>query len=215
MANLYFRYSTMNAGKSAHLIQAAFNYLEQDMNPLVGKSSTDTRVLHKDPNVDPWMQVKPVGHIESRGGTTIACELFSPKEDLYLWVLDHTAVVVDCVLIDEAQFLTPEQVDQLCKVVDQLNIPVLCYGLRTDFQGKLFPGSAALLAHAEKLTEIKTLCHCGSKATHVVRVDANGDVLCDGAQVVIGNDNYISVCRKHFNAAIRGVYKPCPLKKIK
>lgn len=210
MANLYFRYSTMNAGKSAHLIQAAFNYLEQNMVPLVGKSSTDTRVLHKKPD-----EFLTLGQIESRGGTTIVCELFSPEEDLYLWVLDHGVDLVDCVLIDEAQFLTPGQVEQLCRVVDLLEIPVLCYGLRTDFQGKLFPGSAALLAHAEKLTEIKTLCHCGSKATHVVRVDENGVVLRDGAQVVIGNDNYISVCRKHFNAAFRGAYKPCPLKKIK
>jgi len=218
MANLYFRYSTMNAGKSAHLIQAAFNYLEQNMRPLIGKSSTDTRILNKPAGVTGVYEA--IGQIESRGGGNIACGLFSPTQDLYQWVLDHGGnflpgvSMVNCVLIDEAQFLTPEQVDQLCKVVDVLNIPVLCYGLRTDFQGKLFPGSAALLANAEKLSEIKTLCNCGSKATHVVRVDKDGQVLQDGAQVVIGNDNYISVCRRHFNAALAGTYKPCPLKKI-
>lgn len=187
MASLYFYYSTMNAGKSSTLLQSNYNYLERGMKTLVLKPGIDTR------------EEKAV--VRSRIGLEAECHLFSSTDNLYWYINKLMAVTnsVDCVFIDEAQFMTKDQVGQLALVVDQMNIPVLCYGLRTDFQGELFPGSAALLGWANKLIELKTICWCGSKAQMVLRVDEKGGVVTEGAQVQVGgNDSYVSVCRKHF-----------------
>ncbi len=185
MAKLYFYYSTMNAGKSSALLQAAYNYSERGMNPLLFTALLDDRAA---------------GRIASRIGLHAAANHFDAQTDF--WEIS-TATHPDCILIDEAQFLSKEQVRQLTRVVDEANIPVMCYGLRTDFRGELFIGSAALLAWADTLTELKTICFCGRKATMVVRVAPNGAVERDGQQVEIGgNDRYISLCRKHFTESL-------------
>lgn len=181
MAKLYFYYSTMNAGKSTALLQAAHNYTERGMQTMLFTAALDNRSL---------------GKVASRIGIASAAYHFGP--DTNFWTL-CTPYLPHCVLIDEAQFLNKDQVRQLVRVVDEANIPVMCYGLRTDFMGELFPGSAALLAWADTLTEIKTICTCGKKATMVVRVSPEGKVERSGAQVEIGgNDRYVSFCRKHF-----------------
>ena len=183
MAKLYFYYSSMNAGKSTTLLQSAHNYRERGLRPLLFTPQLDTRVGE--------------GRIASRIGLTTEAHAFTPADDLLK--LTDTEDAIDCVLIDEAQFLTRAQVYQLGEIADRLGIPVLAYGLRTDFQGNLFEGSQHLLAWADTLVEIKTICHCGRKATMVLRTDADGNVLREGAQVEIGgNERYISVCRKHF-----------------
>lgn len=187
MASLHFYYSTMNAGKSADLIRSNHNYIERGMKTLVLKPAVDTR------------EDRPV--IKSRTGSEVECLPFEKDEDLLLLVLGKSEVIggLKVVLIDEAQFMTPEQVKQLSLVVDTLHIPVIAYGLRSDFQGNLFPGSSALFALANKLTEVKTICWCGKAATMVLRLDEKGDVVKDGDQVMIGgNDTYVSVCRNHF-----------------
>lgn len=185
MAKLYFYYSTMNAGKSTALLQAAHNYGERGMRSLVYTARLDNRAG---------------GRVASRIGISAEARHFEPGADLFEEIRDERArEPIACVLIDEAQFLTPEHVRQLSRVVDELNVPVLCYGLRTDFLGRLFEGSAQLLAWADNLVELKTVCHCGRKATMVVRVRADGRVETAGAQVEIGgNDRYVSLCRKHF-----------------
>jgi thymidine kinase len=186
MAKLYFNYSSMNAGKSTMLLQANHNYIERGMNPRIYTSNLDNRFGK--------------GEIVSRIGLKTKSNIFSSKTDIYKDVLNvHNNSIVDCVLIDEAQFLTQNQVIQLGKVVDELDIPVLAFGIRTDFQGNLFEGSKYLLAWADNLKEIKTVCHCGRKATMVLRLSAKGEVVSDGTQIEIGGEEkYVSVCRKHF-----------------
>ena len=186
MAKLYFNYSSMNAGKSTMLLQANHNYIERGMKPRIYTSDLDNRFGE--------------GEIVSRIGLKAKSNIFTSKTDIYNDVLNiHNNSIVDCVLIDEAQFLTQNQVIQLGKVVDELDISVLAFGIRTDFQGNLFEGSKYLLAWADNLKEIKTVCHCGRKATMVLRLNAKGEVVSDGTQIEIGGEEkYVSVCRKHF-----------------
>ena len=186
MAKLYFNYSSMNAGKSTMLLQANHNYIERGMKPRIYTSDLDNRFGE--------------GEIVSRIGLKAKSNIFTSKTDIYKDVLNiYNNAIVDCVLIDEAQFLTQNQVIQLGKVVDELDIPVLAFGIRTDFQGNLFEGSKYLLAWADNLKEIKTVCHCGRKATMVLRLNAKGEVVSDGTQIEIGGEEkYVSVCRKHF-----------------
>ncbi|MCF6275465.1 MAG: thymidine kinase [Robiginitomaculum sp.] len=188
MAKLYFNYSAMNAGKSTVLLQASHNYHEQGMHTLLMTAALDDRTK--------------VGQITSRIGLGKEADLFGGDTDVYASIsARHAEKPIDCVMIDEAQFLSDAQVWQLCRVTDELRIPVLCYGLRTDFMGELFPGSAALLALADHLREIRTICWCGSKASMVLRMDAGGNAVKAGTQVVIGgNDVYASVCRKHWKS---------------
>ncbi|SFB98201.1 thymidine kinase [Pseudoalteromonas denitrificans] len=190
MAQLYFYYSAMNAGKSTTMLQSAFNYKERGMNPVIFTAKIDNRFGE--------------GKVSSRIGLEAQAELFMADTNLYAYIADlHSNQKVHCVLIDESQFLTKTQVQQISDVVDQLNIPVLCYGLRTDFRGELFIGAQYLLAWADKLIELKTVCHCGRKANMVLRTDESGNAIADGAQVEIGgNDRYVSVCRKHYKQAL-------------
>jgi thymidine kinase len=192
MAKLYFNYSAMNAGKTTVLLQSAHNYRERGMTPLLFTPALDDR--HK------------VGVITSRIGLESAATAFKSEDDLFAHVKDCLEDGnIHCVLVDEAQFLTRDQVYQLTEVVDRLNIPVLCFGLRTDFQGELFEGSRYLLAWSDQLDELKTICHTGKKATMVVRVDDSGYALREGSQVEIGgNERYISVSRKEFKEVFFG-----------
>lgn len=183
MAKLYFSFSAMNAGKSTTLLQAAHNYRERGMTPLLYTAALDNRD-------------KP-GMISSRIGLEQPARLFTPENDLFTEIKNHKSC--DCVLVDEAQFLAPTQVWQLARVADDLSIPVLCYGLRTDFQGTLFPGSATLLAIADNLREIRTICWCGRKASMVLRLGPDGTPVRDGEQIAIGgNESYVSLCRRHW-----------------
>ncbi len=191
MAKLYFYYSTMNAGKSTSLLQSSHNYRERGMRTLVYTAAVDQR---------------GGGRVHSRIGLSSEARQFGPDSRLFDEIAgEHSAGRVSCVLLDEAQFLKRGQVDDLAMVVDRVGIPVLCYGLRTDFRGELFEGSSRLLALADELNEIKTICHCGRKATMVVRVGAGGAVEREGDQVEIGgNERYVSLCRRHwFEAAGR------------
>ncbi|MEP4768084.1 MAG: thymidine kinase [Roseibium sp.] len=187
MAKLYFNYSTMNAGKSTVLLQAAYNYQERGMKTLLLTAAFDDRAGK--------------GQIASRIGLSAEADVFSSKDNVFGHIKNaQKNQQVDAVLVDEAQFLTEEQVWQLANTADQLRVPVMCFGLRTDFQGKLFPGSAALLAISDNLKEIKTICWCGRKATMVARLDAKGEVVDEGDQVVIGgNETYVSLCRDHWS----------------
>ncbi|WP_428928276.1 thymidine kinase [Marinibacterium sp. SX1] len=189
MAKLFFHYSTMNAGKSAVLLQASYNYREMGMRTFLLTARIDARAGE--------------GRIASRIGIAAEAETFLPEDDLQARIAAVQAEApVNCVFVDEAQFLTPEQVWQLARVVDDLNVPVMCYGLRVDFRGELFPGSAVLLALADEMREVRTICHCGRKATMVVR-KANGAVITEGAQVQIGgNESYVSLCRRHWREAV-------------
>lgn len=183
MAKLYFHYSTMNAGKSTLLLQASYNYRERGMQTLLLTAALDDRA--------------GPGQIASRIGIAEPAQTFTPETDLFTLIAD--AGPCACVFVDEAQFLTETQVWQLARVADDLGLPVMCYGLRVDFRGNLFPGSAALLAWADDLREVRTICHCGRKATMVVRQDERGRALHDGAQVQIGgNETYVSLCRRHW-----------------
>ena len=195
MAKLNFYYSTMNAGKSTALLQASHNYQERGMRTLLYTAHIDTR---------------DGGRIHSRIGIEREARHFHAQLDLRKDILSELNVgPLACVLVDEAQFLTPAQVKQLGAVVDELNVPVLCYGLRTDFRGEMFPGSAQLLAWADNLVELKTICHCGRKAIMVVRVKADGTAEREGAQIEIGgNERYVSLCRKHFSQALAGAMIP-------
>ncbi|EOB1204155.1 thymidine kinase [Photobacterium damselae] len=190
MAQMYFYYSAMNAGKSTTLLQSSFNYRERGMTPLIFTAAIDDRYGK--------------GKVSSRIGLQEDAELFNNADDLYAQITDiHNDKKIDCVLIDECQFLTKDQVYQLTEVVDKLHIPVLCYGLRTDFRGELFEGSRYLLSWADKLVELKTICHCGRKANMVIRQDETGRAIADGDQVEIGgNDRYVSVCRTHYKEAL-------------
>ncbi|GAA6152967.1 thymidine kinase [Pseudoteredinibacter isoporae] len=186
MAQLYFYYSAMNAGKSTALLQSAYNYKERGMQVEIFTAALDDRYGR--------------GKVTSRIGLHADAHLFQAETNLMSAIeVLHTASPMNCVFIDEAQFLSKEQVKQLCRVVDELNIPVLAYGLRTDFLAETFAGSHYLLAWADKLVELKTICHCGRKANFVVRRDENGRVVREGEQVQVGgNDSYESMCRKHF-----------------
>ena len=190
MAQLYFYYSAMNAGKSTALLQSSYNYQERGMRTLVYTAEIDDRF--------------GAGKVSSRIGLSSPAFLYNAKTNLHQEIAqEHAKQSVHCVLVDESQFLTREQVRSLSDVVDNMDIPVLCYGLRTDFRGELFVGSQYLLAWADKLVELKTICHCGRKASMVLRLDANGKPFSEGEQVVIGgNERYISVCRKHYKQAI-------------
>jgi thymidine kinase len=190
MAQMYFYYSAMNAGKSTTLLQSAFNYQERGMNPLIFTAAIDDRF--------------GVGKVSSRIGLQAEAQLFNADTNLFEEIKAlHNQEARHCVLIDECQFLSKEQVYQLTEVVDKLHIPALCYGLRTDFQGELFEGSKHLLAWADKLIELKTICHCGRKANMVIRTDEHGKPIAEGDQVAIGgNDKYVSVCREHYKEAL-------------
>tara|TARA_Y100000590_G_scaffold136961_1_gene156745 strand:+ start:7112 stop:7693 length:582 start_codon:yes stop_codon:yes gene_type:complete len=187
MAKLYFNYSSMNAGKSTALLQANHNYLERGMKTILFTFSGDNRYEEN--------------KIVSRIGISADANLFSEDTDLYRHVIeDINFKDIKCVLVDEAQFLTKEQVAQIGKIVDELNIAVLAFGIRTDFQGELFEGSKYLLAWADNLKEIKTVCWCGRKATMVVRLDKSGKIVNKGEQLEIGgNERYVPLCRAHFN----------------
>ncbi len=185
MAKLYFYYSAMNAGKSTVLLQSDYNYRERGMNTLLFAPDFDDRY--------------GVGKITSRIGLQSDAIIFSKTFDFLAATkkVVSDGQVISCVLVDEAHFLTKEQVQQLTDICDYMNIPVLAYGIRSDFRGELFQGSQYLLALADTLTEIKTICHCGKKATMNSRVDQSGKVVWEGDQVQIGHD-YVSTCRKHF-----------------
>jgi thymidine kinase len=217
MAKLYFYYASMNAGKSTVLLQSSFNYRERGMRTLLFTAALDNR--------------SGVGVIASRIGLEAPATPFSAETDLGRIiaaghagadvaagqagagvVAGQAGAGIDCVLIDEAQFLTVDQVWQLARVCDDLGIPILCYGLRTDFLGALFPGSAALLAIADALHEIKSVCVCGRKAIMNLRIDAAGRAVAAGAQTEIGgNDRYVALCRRHFTAALAGQWLAPPL----
>ncbi|HHE9378748.1 TPA: thymidine kinase [Haemophilus influenzae] len=186
MAKLYFYYSTMNAGKSTTLLQSSYNYRERDMNTLVYTAAIDDRF--------------GVGKVTSRIGISQDAFLFRSETNLFDEINAHLKKEkVHCVLVDEAQFLSKQQVYQLSNIVDKLKIPVLCYGLRTDFQAELFEGSKYLLAWSDQLEELKTICYCGRKANFVLRLNDQGEVIKEGAQIQIGgNDSYLSVCRLHY-----------------
>jgi thymidine kinase len=191
MAKLYFYYAAMNAGKSTTLLQADYNYRERGMETMLWTARLDDRA--------------GAGVIGSRIALSAPAHSYDESADLFAEITDELKRrKLDCILVDEAQFLTQRHVLQLCEVADRLGIPVLCYGLRTDFQGKLFPGSAALLALADTMVELKAVCECGRKATMNLRVDEEGHAVAAGAQTVIGgNDRYVALCRKHFFERLR------------
>ncbi|MDU0356242.1 thymidine kinase [Paraglaciecola aquimarina] len=190
MAQLYFYYSAMNAGKSTSLLQSAYNYAERGMRAAIFTAALDDRYGQ--------------GKVASRIGLKADAELFTPQSDLLATITTmNEQQPLDCLFFDEAQFLTKKQVQDLVCVVDDLDIPVLAYGLRTDFLAETFEGSRYLLAWADKLIELKTVCHCGRKATFVVRLDENGVAAKEGEQVEVGgNDRYESMCRKHFKELV-------------
>jgi thymidine kinase len=191
MAKLYFYYAAMNAGKSTTLLQADFNYRERGMETMLWTAAFDDR--------------SGEGTIGSRIALSAPAHTYDESVDLFAAVAEELKKrKLHCVLVDEAQFLTQRHVLQLCEVADKLGIPVLCYGLRTDFQAKLFPGSAALLALADSLVELKAVCECGRKATMNLRVDVDGHAVAAGAQTEIGgNDRYVALCRRHFFERLR------------
>ena len=191
MAKLYFYYAAMNAGKSTTLLQADFNYRERGMETMLWTASFDDRA--------------GAGAIASRIALNAAANTYGPDIALYSEFAEELKKrKLHCILVDEAQFLTRDHVLQLCRVADELSIPVLCYGLRTDFQANLFEGSAALLALADALVELKAVCECGRKATMNLRVDAEGYAVAAGAQTEIGgNDRYVALCRRHFFERLR------------
>lgn len=190
MAKLHFHYSTMNAGKSTLLLQAAHNYNERGMETLLLTAAVDTRAGE--------------GRIGSRIGLGRPAETFVPEDDLFARLKAHLeAREIACIFVDEAQFLTTAQVWQLVRVVDDLGVPIMAYGLRVDFRGELFPGSATLLALADEMREVRTICHCGRKATMVIRQDETGRPVREGEQVQIGgNETYVSLCRRHWREAM-------------
>lgn len=185
MASLYFYYASMNAGKSSSLLQSAYNYTERGMKAVIMKPSIDNRDSNNE--------------VVSRIGLRADAITFNKDIELYHLIDSMFNFNIDAIFVDEAQFLTKQQVRQFADIVDLHDIPVLCYGLRTDFQGNMFEGSMELMAIADRLVELKGMCHCGKKATMVLRLDENGNIIRDGNQVEIGgNDKYVSVCRHHF-----------------
>ncbi len=191
MAKLYFNYAAMNAGKSTTLLQSSFNYRERGMDTIEFTAEIDDRIES--------------GAISSRIGLRHDAFLFSAETELFLVIAEETkSRNIACVFLDEAQFLNQAQVMQLARVVDELGIPVICFGLRTDFRGNLFEGSACLLAIADEIRELKTICHCGRKATMNLRIDENGNAITSGESIEIGgNERYMPLCRKHFFEKIR------------
>jgi len=190
MAKLYFHYSTMNAGKSTMLLQASYNYRERGMETYLLTADFDHR--------------SGPGRIASRIGIGEEADTFNAETDLFGMIEKRLSKgPVACVMADEAQWMTTDQVWQLARAVDDLKVPVMCYGLRVDFRGELFPGSAALLALSDEMREVRTICHCGKKAHMVARMDENGNALRDGPQILVGgNDTYVSLCRKHWREAV-------------
>ena len=190
MAKLYFNYSTMNAGKSTLLLQASYNYIERGMQTYLLTANFDDRA--------------GMGQIGSRIGIAAEADTYTQSDDLYAKIAARLSDgPCACVLVDEAQWMTRDQVWQLARAVDDLRVPVMCYGLRVDFRGELFPGSAALLALADEMREVRTICHCGKKATMVIRVGEDGKALREGAQIEVGgNDRYVSLCRIHWREAV-------------
>ena len=190
MAKLYFNYSAMNAGKSTMLLQASYNYQERGMRTLIFTAAFDNRA--------------GTGKVASRIGLSSDALIFDDSTDIFAQVERfHAQEPVACVFVDEANFLSEHHVWQLARIADRLNIPVMTYGLRTDFQGKLFPASKELLAIADELREIRTICHCGRKATMVARFDESGKVVKEGAQIDVGgNEKYVSFCRRHWVEAV-------------
>jgi thymidine kinase len=186
MASLYFKYAAMNSGKSTQLLQAHYNYTERGMNPAAMTAQLDNRYGE--------------GKITARIGIGLPAHTFNKATDIFVFIQQMSAdKPLDALLVDEAQFLSEAQVIQCARIVDELDIPVMCYGLKTDFLGKLFPGSEALLRLADNIEEIKTICWCGKKATQTARIAPDGTVVRAGAQIAIGgNDMYVSLCRKHF-----------------
>ena len=193
MASLYFKYAAMNSGKSTQLLQVHYNYLERGMKALALTANLDDRY--------------GVGKITARIGLDLPAETYNKDTDLFLLVQKkNEQQSQNIILIDEAQFLTEQQVLQAARIVDELNFPVMAYGLKTDFMGKFFEGSDALMRYADNLEEIKTICWCGKKAIQTARIDMDGNVVREGSQISIGgNDQYVSLCRKHY---MRGVSKP-------
>ena len=191
MAKLYFYYARLNAGKSTPLLLAVFNLRARGMEPLLWTAARDDRY--------------GAGQITSRIGLLAEAHKFDPDSDMFAAVTgENRQRPLACVLVDEAQFLSRGQVLQLARLADEADIPVLCYGLRTDFAANLFPGSAALLGLADALVELKAVCECGRKATMNLRVDENGRAVVEGAQTEIGgNDRYVAMCRRHFMAKRR------------
>ena len=192
MAKLYFHYSTMNAGKSTVLLQAAHNYIENDMQVYLLTARFDNRAGD--------------GRIASRIGIGKEADTFDVADNLFAKIEKRLRdSPCACIFVDEAQFLTEEHVWQLARAVDDLKVPIMCYVLRVDFRGKLFPGSAALLALSDEMREVRTICHCGKKATMVIRQDEKGRALTSGEQVQIGgNEVYVSLCRRHWREATEG-----------
>lgn len=192
MAQLYFNYASMNAGKSANLLTAAHNYKERGMGTLILKPSVDDR----DSSTE----------VVSRLGLRQEANIVTPDMDIFeFFKWAQTQRDIHCVFVDEAQFLTRYHVIELCKIVDQYNVPVMAYGLRTDFQGNLFEGSETLLAVADKLVELKGVCHCGRKATMVARIDEEGNAVLEGDKIELGGeDRYVSLCRKHWFELVIG-----------
>ena len=190
MAKLYFHYSTMNAGKSTMLLQASYNYKERGMETYLLTANFDHR--------------SGKGKIASRIGISEQADTFDGESNLFAMIEDRLSRgPIACIMVDEAQWMTPEQVWQLARAVDDLAVPVMCYGLRVDFKGELFPGSAALLALADEMREVRTICHCGKKAHMVARMDEAGVALLEGPQILVGgNDTYVSLCRKHWREAV-------------
>lgn len=191
VAKLYFNYATMNAGKSTLLLQASYNYKERGMRTILLNAALDDRA-------------GSAGRIGSRIGLSSDSTAFQPDDDLFQIIQsDLQNGDIACVFVDEANFMTEAQAWQLSKIVDELKIPVMAYGLRTDFKGELFPGSKVLLAICDEMREVRTICKCGRKATMVVRVDGDGKVVQDGAQIQVGgNESYVSYCRVHWKKAI-------------
>jgi len=189
MAKLYFHYSTMNAGKSTLLLQASYNYRERGMQTYLLTAAHDERAGS--------------GQVASRIGIQSSADTFDAASDMFEMIERRLKKnPLACIFVDEAQFLTKKQVWELARVVDDLNVPVMCYGLRVDFRGELFPGSAALLALSDEMREARTICFCGKKATMVVRQDEDGRALTEGEQVQIGgNETYVSLCRRHWREA--------------
>ena len=188
MAKLYFNFAAMNAGKSTILLQASHNYRERGMHTLIFTSALYAAADN--------------ASVVSRLGVSAPAALYTERDDLFVLIASaHATEPAHCVFVDEAQFLTKAQVWQLARIADRLGIPVMCFGLRTDFRGQLFPGSAELLAIADVLREIRTICHCGRKATMVVRQDRDGLALTEGAQISIEKTVYVSLCRRHWEEA--------------
>lgn len=196
MASLYFKYAAMNSGKSTQLLQAQYNYFERGLNPVAMTAQLDTR--------------SGAGRISSRLGLDCPAYTFDKTTDLFAFIEDMNATKrVDILFIDELQFMSEAQVFQVARVVDDLGIPVMCYGLKTDFMGKLFPGSESLLRLADNIEEIKAICWCGKKATMTARLTPKGEMVTSGQQIAIGgNEMYTSLCRKHF---VNGEAKALPV----